>query len=50
MIDRTLLYHYPLCPYCRQVRLVLFEKGVPYTLITMPVDGNDAEFIKIKTM
>ena len=33
MTDRALLYHYPLDPFCRQVRLTLLEKSIPVGLI-----------------
>ena len=33
MTDRSILYHYPLDPYCRRVRLTLLEKGIPVGLI-----------------
>jgi glutathione S-transferase len=34
------LYHYPLCPFSRKVRLVLAEKGVPCDLVlTYPWDS-----------
>lgn len=28
--QRRTLYHYPLCPFSRKVRLTLFEKAIPY--------------------
>ena len=31
--ERRTLYHFPLCPFSRKVRLVLFEKGIPYGLV-----------------
>lgn len=31
--DRRTLYHFPLCPFSRKVRLILFEKGIPYGLV-----------------
>ena len=34
MTDRTLIYHYPLCPFCRFVRLAFYEKGIPHALLT----------------
>lgn len=34
MSDRTLIYHYPLCPFCRLVRLAFYEKGIPHALLT----------------
>ena len=33
MVDRSILYHYPLDPFCRRVRLTLLEKGIPIGLI-----------------
>ncbi|MBR6231858.1 MAG: glutathione S-transferase family protein [Alphaproteobacteria bacterium] len=33
MTDRAILYHYPLDPFCRRVRLTLLEKGIPIGLI-----------------
>lgn len=30
--ERVTLYHYPLCPFSRKVRLCLFEKGVEHVL------------------
>ncbi|MBO7483719.1 MAG: glutathione S-transferase family protein [Alphaproteobacteria bacterium] len=33
MADRAILYHYPLDPFCRRVRLTLLEKGIPVGLI-----------------
>lgn len=34
MTERTSIYHYPLCPFCRLVRLAMYEKGIPHALIT----------------
>ena len=34
MTDRTLIYHYPLCPFCRLIRLAYYEKGIPHALLT----------------
>ena len=34
MTERTLIYHYPLCPFCRLVRLAFYEKGIPHALLT----------------
>ena len=34
MTDRTLIYHYPLCPFCRLVRLAFYEKGILHSLLT----------------
>ena len=33
MTDRSILYHYPLDPFCRRVRLTLLEKEIPIGLI-----------------
>ena len=33
MTDRAILYHYPLDPFCRRLRLTLLEKGIPVGLI-----------------
>ena len=33
MAERRTLYHYTLCPFSRKVRLLLFEKGLPYGMI-----------------
>ena len=32
-MSKRLLYQYPLCPFCRKVRLVLFEKGLEYETV-----------------
>lgn len=34
MTERTQIYHFPLCPFCRLVRLAFFEKGIPHALLT----------------
>ena len=34
MTERTLIYHYPLCPFCRLVLLAFYEKGIPHALLT----------------
>lgn len=37
------IYHFPLCPFSRKLRLVLSEKGVAYDLVREnPWDGSDA--------
>ena len=33
VMERRTLYHVPLCPFSRKVRLMLFEKGIPYGLV-----------------
>ena len=33
MLERRTLYHFPLCPFSRKVRLVLYEKGIPFGLV-----------------
>lgn len=47
MLERRTLYHYPLCPFSRKVRLVLFEKGFPYGLITQVPWEADAAFLQV---
>ena len=32
-LERRTLYHFPLCPFSRKVRLVLYEKGIPFGLV-----------------
>ena len=34
MTERTQIYHFPLCPFCRLVRLAFYEKGIPHALLT----------------
>jgi len=37
------LFHFPLCPFSRKVRLLLSEKGIAYELVTEnPWEGRDA--------
>lgn len=39
------LYHYPLSPFCRKIRLLLKEKDLAFTLITEPFWERRPEFI-----
>lgn len=32
-LERRTLYHFPLCPFSRKVRLLLYEKGIPFGLV-----------------
>lgn len=47
MTERRTLYHYSLCPFSRKVRLVLFEKGLPYGMIFETPWARRAEFLKL---
>lgn len=47
MADRTTLYQYPLCPYCRTVRLALFEKGVSYSMVFIAPNSQNPSFLRI---
>lgn len=47
MTERRTLYHYSLCPFSRKVRLVLFEKGLPYGMIFETPWARRPEFLKI---
>ncbi len=47
MTERRTLYHYPLCPFSRKIRLVLYEKGMPYGLIFETPWARRAEFLKL---
>ena len=40
-----ILYHLPLSPYCRKVRLALAEKRIPFDLRLEPVWDRRAEFV-----
>lgn len=41
------LFHYPLCPFCRKVRLLLHEKKIEFTLESEPVWKQREEFIDL---
>ena len=41
------LYHFPLCPFSRKVRLLLSEKGVPYDLVRENPWEPSEEFWKL---
>lgn len=47
MAERRTLYHYTLCPFSRKVRLLLFEKGLPYGMIFEIPWARRAEFLKL---
>jgi glutathione S-transferase len=38
------LYQFPICPFCRKVRLMLGEKGVPHELVRESLAERD-EFL-----
>ena len=42
-----LLYHYPLCPFSRKVRVCLYEKGISYDMILEDFWKKRFEFIKM---
>lgn len=50
MTDRRTLYHYSLCPFSRKVRLVLFEKGLPYAMIFETPWARRPEFLQISPL
>ncbi len=41
------LYHVPLCPFCRKIRLALAEKKLDHTLIFEPVWKKNEDFLEI---
>lgn len=41
------LYHQPLCPFCRKVRLVLREKGLAAELVEVEPWRRDADFLRL---
>ena len=46
MTERTTIYHYPLCPFCRLVRLAFYEKGVPQELVKIAPWERQAVFLE----
>lgn len=50
MTQRRTLYHYVLCPFCRKVRLILFEKGLPYGMIYETPWARRPDFLKINPL
>lgn len=44
---RATLYHYPLCPLSRKVRLCLYEKGVEYALVCEKPWERRIDFLKL---
>lgn len=47
MAERRKLYHYTLCPFSRKVRLLLFEKGLPYGMIFEVPWARRPAFLKL---
>ncbi len=50
MTQRRTLYHYVLCPFSRKVRLVLFEKGLPYGMIYETPWVRRPDFLKLNPL
>ncbi len=50
MTDRCTLYHSPLCPFSRQVRVLLFEKAIPHSLIIEKPWERRPEFLRLNPM
>ena len=48
--ERRTLYHFPLCPFSRTVRLILFEKGIPYALVQETPWLRRPEFLKLNPL
>lgn len=46
-MERRTLYHFPLCPFSRKVRLTLFEKGIPYALVNESPWQRREGFLKL---
>lgn len=44
------LYHWPLCPFCREVRLVLGEKGLGYKAVVEHVWKEREEFLELNPL
>lgn len=47
MSERRTLYHYTLCPFSRKVRLLLFEKALPYGMIFEVPWARRPDFLKL---
>lgn len=45
--NRLTLYHYPLCPFSRKVRVCLYEKGIPYVLVMEKPWERRLDFLKL---
>lgn len=41
------LFHYPLCPFSRKVRLILSEKNIPVTLQNEPIWKKQEDFLDL---
>lgn len=48
--ERRTLYHFPLCPFSRKVRLLLFEKGIPYGLVYEAPWVRRADFLRLNPL
>ncbi len=48
--ERRTLYHFPLCPFSRKVRLLLFEKGIPYGLVHEVPWARRADFLHLNPL
>lgn len=44
------LYHWPVCPFCRKVRLVLGEKKLAFTPVVEPVWKEREEFLELNPL
>ena len=49
-MERRTLYHFPLCPFSRKVRLLMYEKGIPYGLIRIIPWERREEILKINPL
>lgn len=50
MTERCALYHSPLCPFSRQVRVLLFEKAIPHSLIVEKPWERRPAFLRLNPM
>lgn len=51
MISKNLfLYHFPLDPFCRKVRLTLLEKGMPVQLVLTKTWERDPRFLQLNPL
>lgn len=49
-MNKTVLYHQSLCPYCRQVRLALFEKGISYAIVAVDTRQRQPAFLQVNPL
>lgn len=49
-MDMRTLFHYPLCPFSRKVRLVLEEKRIAYSLENEPIWKKREEFLDLNPL